>query len=344
MNTHATPIHRSFLFLFLAMIAVICVCDRTHADEASTDKFRWVDTSGKFMELLHGDRPVLRYMYRGLDDSSPQARYETYKVFHHLYDPSGKLLLTNGPTGDAPFSKDVLYQHHRGIFYGFTRITYGDGKQANLWGCGGGESQRHVKLLDSGADSSRGWHRVAIDWCGRDGEVFAKEERQLTVHAATGGTLVEFESTLTSATGGTVHLDGDPQHAGFQFRAADEVAKKTKDKTYYLRTDGKGEQGKTRNWSEKNSNSPIGEECTNRPWNAMSFVLGGKRYTALYVDHPDNPKPGRYSERDYGRFGSYFVFDLTPDKPLVVRYRIWLQEGEMTVSGCKRIVADFGGG
>ena len=110
MNTHATPIHRSFLFLFLAMITVICVCDRTHADEASTDKFRWVDTSGKFMELLHGDRPVLRYVYRGLDDSSPQARYETYKVFHHLYDPSGKLLLTNGPTGDAPFSKDVLYQ------------------------------------------------------------------------------------------------------------------------------------------------------------------------------------------------------------------------------------------
>ena len=327
--------------LFFAMIAGTCTCDRTRADETSATKFRWVDTPGKSMELLHGDRPVLRYMYRALDESSPQARYETHKVFHHLYDPAGEVLVTNGPTGDTVYPKDVLYPHHRGIFYGFTRVTYGDGKQANLWGCGRGESQRHVKLLASGADARRGWHRVAIDWHGGDGEVFAKEERQMTVHAAKGGTLVEFQSTLTSATGGTVHLDGDPQHAGFQFRAADEIAKKTKDKTYYLRTDGKGKPGETRNWSSQNANTPMGQECTNRPWNAMSFVLGGKRYTALYVDHSNNPRPARYSERDYGRFGSYFVYDLTPDKPLVVRYQIWLQEGEMTVPDCERIAAAF---
>ena len=163
----------------------------------------------------------------------------------------------------------------------------------------------------------------------------------MTVHAAKGGTLVEFESTLTSATGGTVHLDGDPQHAGFQFRGSDEIAKKTKDQTYYLRTDGKGKPGETRNWSHKNSNSPMGKECTNRPWNAMSFVLGGKRYTVLYLDHPDNPKPARYSERDYGRFGCYFVHDLLPNKPLVVRYRLWLQKGEMTVPDCERKATAF---
>jgi hypothetical protein len=61
----------------------------------------------------------------------------------------------------------------------------------------------------------------------------------------------------------------------------------------------------------------------------MSFVLGGQRFTMAYLDHPDNPKEARYSERDYGRFGSYFVTEVTKDMPLTVRYRLWLQEGQM---------------
>ena len=33
----------------------------------------------------------------------------------------------------------------------------------------------------------------------------------------------------------------------------------------------------------------------------MSFVLDGKRYSVVYLDHPDNPKEARQSERTYGR-------------------------------------------
>ena len=55
----------------------------------------------------------------------------------------------------------------------------------------------------------------------------------------------------------------------------------------------------------------------------------------VYLDHPDNPKPARSSERDYGRFGSYFVADVTKDKPLKVKYRLWIQPGEMTVEQCE---------
>jgi hypothetical protein len=68
----------------------------------------------------------------------------------------------------------------------------------------------------------------------------------------------------------------------------------------------------------------------NLPWNAMSFTLGDQRYTAVYLDHPDNPKPARHSERDYGRFGSYFEYRLTDDRPLALNYRVWLQQGELT--------------
>jgi hypothetical protein len=73
----------------------------------------------------------------------------------------------------------------------------------------------------------------------------------------------------------------------------------------------------------------------------MSIVVGGKRYTILYLDHPQNPKPSRYSERDYGRFGSYFVADVSKEKPLDVKYRLWVQAGEMTVEQCEKLRHDF---
>ncbi len=303
----------------------------------------WHDVPGNYVELRLGDRPVLRYMYRALDESTKQSRFETYKVFHHLFDPAGKQLVTGGPTGEEEYSEEVLYPHHRGMFYGFNHITYGDGQKADTWHCGHGESQQHVEVLSQETGADFGSHRVAINWVDSDGKVFAKEQRELTARVRPNGTMVDFVSTLEPVAVGKIHLAGDPQHAGFQFRSTPEVAANNADKTYYLRTDGKGKLGETRNWNHKDLNDPMNEECTNRPWNAMSFVVSGKRYTALYMDHPSNPKPARYSERDYGRFGSYFVTDVTQDKPLNVKYRLWLQEGEMTVDDCAALSAEFTG-
>jgi hypothetical protein len=167
-----------------------------------------------------------------------------------------------------------------------------------------------------------GRHRVLLGWHGEKGERFAEEERELTVYYIVGGTIVEFASRL-KAVGGKIRVDGDPQHAGFQFRAHNDVAAKTKGQTYYLHPDGtKGELGKERNW-------PGDKTMVDLPWYAMSFVLDGQRYTACYLNHPDNPKETRFSERDYGRFGGYFARDITPEEPLVVHYRLWLQTDGM---------------
>jgi len=314
----------------------------TAADDAAL-KMSWHETPGKYTELRQGDRPILRYMHLTHDFSSDQSRYETKKVFHHLYSPTGGQLLTNGPTGDAPYSKEVKFPHHRGLYYGFNKISFGEGKQADTWHCGKGESQQHVGILSQETGTDFGRHRLAINWHDRDGKVFAREQREVTATVRSAGTVIDFVSTLESATGGTIHLDGDPQHAGVQFRAINEVAASTAAQTYYLRTDGRGELGETRNWNHTKADDSANDECTNRPWNAMSFVVDGKRYTAIYLDHPENPKPARYSERDYGRFGSYFVHDLTPDQPLTVRYRIWLLEGETTVENCTALANDFAG-
>jgi hypothetical protein len=290
--------------------------------------FVWKDSADGHSELAFGSRPVLRYMHAKLDESSQEARAETYKPYHHVYDPQGKFLITKGPGG--------LFPHHRGLFFGFNRISYGDGKRADTWHCNNGEYQSHERVVTSDTGPVFGRHIVVIDWHGKEKDVFAKEQREMTVYAASGGTLIEFASHLES-TVGPVRLDGDPQHAGFQFRATQEVPDKTAKQTYYLRPDGKGREGETRNWDSKTRDP----KTVNLPWNALSFVVGGQRYTCCYLDRPQNPKEARYSERDYGRFGSYFEYELDQDQPLGLNYRIWLQEGEMTGDEAQRLANDF---
>jgi len=322
--------------VFVAIVFSLCAVLASHDATAAEGKFSWQDVTGEHLDLLYDGQPVVRYMYKALDESTPEAREATMKVYHHVWSPDGKTLLTKGPGG--------LYPHHRGLFYGFNKITY-DGQEADTWHCRLGEWQSHEKELSRQADADGASHSVAIDWHGRDGEVFAHEERQLSMKRGKNGDaegwVIDFASRLKPSGDLTVHLDGDPQHAGFQFRASQEVPDKTAKQTYYLRPDGKGKPGETRNWDHTKPNASSNKQTENLPWNALSMVIGDKRFTVLYIDHAENPKPARYSERDYARFGSYFVADVTKDKPLDVKYRIWVQAGEMTVDQCEALAKEF---
>jgi len=319
---------------------------RASGSEVKTPKaFRFVEKKGEYTDLLYGERPVLRYVNAPHD---PADHFYTFKPFHHVFDPAtGKTLLTSGATKT---NKEGLYPHHRGLFYGWNKISY-DGKTADIWHGTKNVFSTHEKVLSEEAGPVLGRQRSRITWHGEDGQTFATEERELTAYAVPGGTLIDFASVLKTDRP-KVRLDGDPQHAGFHFRANMELgakvqkeeaaAKKEKRKpapseTYYLRPDGKGKVDETRNWDAK-ARDP---KAVNLPWDACSFVVGGKRYTVLRINHPDNPGEARGSERNYGRFGDYFEYDLTPDKPLRVKYRVWVQEGEMTVEQCNAMREAF---
>ncbi len=293
----------------------------------ASESFAWKDADG-LEELRLGDRPVLRYFHKPFDRNAPEAKKgtgnPTTKPYHHLFAADGKTRVTNDNTGQYP--------HHRGIFFGFNNITY-DGKRADVWHCRNGEHTDHEKVLSSEAGPLFGRHTLAIAWKGTDGKVFANEKRELTAYDLPGGTMIDFASELTT-TLSKVRLDGDPQHAGFHFRA-NSVMEKNGKQTFFIRPDGKGTPGQEKNWA-KGKGGPV-----NLPWNAMSFVLDGKRYTIVYLDHPDNPKEARQSERAYGRIGTYFEYDLTPTKPLRVHYRLWFQEGEPTVEQCAALSQAF---
>jgi len=293
--------------------------------EAKPPRLAWKEQAGG-IDLEDGGKPLVRYEMPTYDPSSDAARERTYKPFHHVFDSSRGTLLTKGDGGQ--------YTHHRGLFFGYNKIRHGADMQtaSDCWHCKGQARQEHKKVLEQAAGEVEARQRVAIDWIGSDAALVASETRELEVIPAPGGTAIDFASRLTTLA--PVRLEGDPQHSGVHFRAAQEVAAATKGQTYYLRPDRKAALGEFRNW-------PADPTYISAPWHAASFVVKGQRYTVLRVNRPANPGEARMSERDYARFGSYFEHDLRPDAPLEVAYRWWVQPGEMTLEQAARIAADY---
>ena len=167
---------------------------------AAAKGFAWKHEENEYAELSYDGRPVMRYMCKPLDEKN---RDETYKVYHHVYNPAGSRFITKGPGGQFP--------HHRGIFYGFSRTT-DPGGTVDPWHCPGAVHQSHQGVLDEEAGPGVGRHLAVVGWHGRNKEIFANEKRELSVYLPSGGALIEFASRLETA-GGKVRVDGDPQHA-----------------------------------------------------------------------------------------------------------------------------------
>ncbi|MDA0255334.1 MAG: PmoA family protein [Planctomycetota bacterium] len=295
------------------------------ADNAPPPRLVWTDEPTAASLMLAG-KPLVRYEKPAYAPADEATREATYKPFHHVFDPVTGIRLTKGDGG--------LYTHHRGIFFGYNRISHGDGRsrQSDCWHCRGQARQEHRETILETAGPVAGVQRVAIDWIGSDGKPLVAEARELDVVPVAGGTVIDFGSRLVATE--PVRLDGDPQHAGVHFRASNEVADATKGDTYYLRPDGKGKPGEERNW-------PQDKTYVDAAWHAASFVVGGQRYTVVRANRPTNPGEARMSERSYARFGSYFAHDLEPGRPLLVGYRFWVQPGEMAVAEAARIAADY---
>jgi hypothetical protein len=300
------------------LVFVICLVAAPFAVQAGEAEFHWTeDKEAGTADLLFGEQPVLRYMF-AYDPSTPKRLEETYKVYHHVFAPGSKTILTKGPGG--------LYTHHRGLYVGWNKTT-ADGKLHDFWHCTKGDHLQHVKFLDRKGDAKSGSMTSEIHWADADNKPVISEVRTVTVaklpvDAGSGyGWQIDWQTKLTSQRG-TISLDGDRQHAGFQFRADQPVAEKNlaryvrpqsfPDKPEAIEVDDKGDPPKH----------------SNIPWVAMTFELEGQRYNVEYFEDPSLPKPSLFSERPYGRFGAFFKTQLEPEKPLVMRYRINITPGD----------------
>jgi hypothetical protein len=262
--------------------------------------FSWKHTKGRHLDLCLDGRPVTRYVY-AYDTSDRKRAAATYKPFHHVVDAEGKGWLTKGPGG--------RYTHHRGIFIGWSRLGYDNGKRGDWWHMKG-VAQVHQKLAETAAGPVLARSTAVIHWNDPAGKPVLVERRATTALRPPKGVLLvlDFRTELRPARG-EVLLEGDPEHAGVQFRAHNDV--ETARTRYQLPEEGMDAR-----------------KQRDLPWAAMSFVLAGKRYTVQHMNHPANPKGTVYSAyRDYGRFGAFFQRRLKANESLTVRYRIRVMEG-----------------
>ncbi len=290
---------------------------------AGDDCFAFTDEPGGHLDLSFAGRKLTRYMY-AFDRSTPERAFETYKVYHHVFDAAGRDMITKGAPGHDP--------HHRGIYIGWNKLAFG-GKRYDIWSMKNGCAQFHVKFLAKSAGPVLGRAVALIEWRDGSGRTIVSEERETVCFRVSSGRaimLMEFRSRLTAVAGDLV-LDGNAEHGGFQYRAHDEVAvnagagrgKQTADaasrelKTLYeFHRDGIGTGGQ-----KLNDNRDL-------PWAAMSYALRGRRYVVQHVNHETNPKGTVYSAyRPYGRFGAYFKKALRQGEVLAVRYRLCVSEG-----------------
>ncbi len=275
----------------------------------SSVTFTWSQAGNQSKRLLQNSTPLIQYEYPVFDPDDIEA---SKKPYHHIFDPAGDRLITKGPGG--------LYGHHRGIFFGYNHVYTHDkpDTQIDIWHARDGERSEHSEFIKEFEGPVMGGHIVKIYWKDHNGSPFLEELRDIRVFDQPDNEiLIDFRSTLT-AIDGSVRLDGDLQHAGVQFRAAQYVADHAEN-TRFIRPE---------KWSHVPPDTEIGEaDRLDLPWNAMHFQLENKNYTVAYMSHPQNPGGAEMSERRYGRFGEFFPYEVTENNPLNVHYRFWIKSG-----------------
>lgn len=260
-----------------------------------------VDQPGEHTDLVSPEGKVLlRYMY-ARDTSNPERAFDTAKVFAHVMDAEGTNTITKGAGGKFP--------HHRGIFIGWNKLRHG-GKSHDLWHVRNTE-QKHRELLKKTANPDGANLTAVIDWIGNDGKPLIEEKRTYSVRQEDGiHAVVDFTSVL-KAIGGDVELNGDPEHAGVQFRPSQQVADNKSAKYIFHQSDIDPKKIK------------------DLPWVAEDFQVDDQWWSVQHMSHPDNATGARWSAyRDYGRFGPFTVVTIPEGESVTFRYRFRIEEGK----------------
>ena len=286
-----------YMNLFVLIVPLVCVSTFVPANDNTTK-----DTKGKYLDVLQNGKLIARYMYAH-DLSSKESRHQTYKPYLHVMGPDGKTPITKGPGGQ--------YTHHRGIFLGWNRIGFKK-KTYDLWHMKTSEII-HKDFLEKKSTAKSTTLKVRLHWMDSDNNVILDEVREMVFDHTDSQALfcAEFTCNL-KAVNDEVVLNGDPEHAGFQYRPSNEVSK-NKSSKYLFHRDGINPK-----------------KDHDLPWVGLNYKTGGQTYSVQHMNHPGNPKGSVYSAyRDYGRFGSFPKANLKKDQTLTLKYKIRVTSGEM---------------
>ncbi len=278
--------------------------------DSSIPVFSWEDTPGKHMDLLFDNKKVFRYEYE-LDSQRVKGETLTAKnrVFYHIFDLDGKNLITNGYGAGE-------YPHHRGIMIGWRNVGF-KGQNMSFWGMEDLTTQKHIKFIKKTAGPVVSQLESLIHWNDSTGNTIIEEVRTATIYNQPKPVIVllDFSSNI-KAVGDSVTLSGDPEHAGVQYRAHNDVA-----------IDAPGSSKPTYFFNQENTDP---KKDYNLPWVGMSYGLNNKTYSVVDMNGSGNPEPTIWSAyRDYGRFGPFIKKDLSKGESFNINYRFWISESTM---------------
>jgi hypothetical protein len=268
--------------------------------------FAWSDDGPGLLDLSFDGRRVMRYVH-AFDDANEDLRHAHYKPYYQMYDAEGAKPITKGPGG--------LYTHHRGIFLGWNHTRF-DGRSLDFWhmpNC----SQQHSRTIEMIAGPVLARLTTAILWNDQQGAPVIIEQRTATLYRQPEPmlALLDFSTILRAADDEMeIELNGDPEHAGCQFRSHNGVAE--------------GEAGvKARYVFHEQGIDP--KKDFDLPWAAMTIGPAETPITVQHMNHPANPSGSIYSAyRDYGRFGAFPATTIAPGGALLLNYRFAIRGGD----------------
>lgn len=286
--------------VLFALVAASLICSLP-ASGIADDAYQVRDTEGKHLDVVTPDgKPIVRYVYVREEGQKGRPTFDTAKVFTHVFGDDDETTLTKGPGG--------LFPHHRGIFIGWSKLKH-DGKRHDLWHVRNTE-QKHDKFIKTEADTNGATVKSVIQWIGSQGKPVLEETRTLEVVDGDNAHAVIDMTSELKAIDGPVELNGDPEHAGCQFRPSQQVAE-NKSATYTFHAEGVDPK-----------------KDRDLPWVAVTFRIGDQPWTVQLMRAPSNPEGARWSAyRDYGRFGPFAVAEIEDGQTLPLNYRFRVTEG-----------------
>ncbi|MDE2642699.1 MAG: PmoA family protein [Verrucomicrobiota bacterium] len=258
---------------------------------------------GKAVDVLQDGKAVARLVH-GEGQIKP---------FLHIFGSGGELV-TN-PGLDREGKGAGLFNHHRGIFIGWNKVSSELGNY-DMWHKGGPGNGRYdiVKFENKTTKNSASivahikWRATQKDAIGSD--VMISERRTFNV-SRPGGIYTQVDASFELKAERDVSLAGDLQHAGVHFRAHTEVATRNKETSYL--------------WEPANAAGKGRVIDGNHQWARLLFPIGKRWYTAQEMNAPANGVK-ELSWRDYGRFGYFLPKQLKKGEPFNLKFRFAIEE------------------
>ncbi|MBT3243606.1 MAG: PmoA family protein [Bacteroidetes bacterium] len=292
--------------------------------------------------IKKNEKPLLAYRHALLSPPAGQTENMARSGFiHPLFSPSGEVMTQVQPAD---------HLHHVGIWNPWTKVSW-KGVHTDFWNLGletgtvrfknlvGMESgdvlaeirvvHDHVAFVETEiAESLKGVGKYSGSGYrvpGKESFVVMAEEWMIRVWSINDGYLLDFVSTITNLTDDTLSLDAYRYGGGIGYRATE---KWNNTNSQVLTSEGK-------TWDDG--------DATRAKWCRVSGELSGIEAGLLFMSNPgnyDQPQPMRIWPKDNNGGIGYQYFEFTPirEKSWVLkagktysqRYRIWINEGEMS--------------